>query len=380
MPANSGNKIQASEVILPCSELDSTLTFFTEILGFQINSIFPADAPLVALISGYGVNLRLDCRASGDPGKLRIFCQNPKEFSEGATELTSPNGTIIEIAEVDPPLLLPPEKQSFVMNRYSKDTSWEIGRAGMKYRDLIPNRQGGRFIASHIRIPEGGPVPDYVHYHKIRFQMIFCYRGWVRVVYEEQGPPFVMHSGDCVLQPPEIRHRVLESSAGLEVIEISCPAEHETWADHEIDLPTKKAQPKRDFSGQHFVLHKVSQAEWRPWRMTGFEFRDTGIGAATKGIAGIRIIRSMNDDKPLVYSHSGEFYFFFILKGEVTLIYAGIGPKRMEAGDSCVIPAGQHYALTDCSNDMELLEATFPAELELKLHTMSVESLMNIDN
>jgi len=52
----------------------------------------------------------------------------------------------------------------------------------------------------------------------------------------------------------------------------------------------------------------------------------------------------------------------------------------MEAGYSCVIPAGQHYALTDCSNDMELLEATFPAELELKLHTMSVESLMNIDH
>src|SRR6185312_10404915 len=24
------------------------------------------------------------------------------------------------------------------------------------------------------------------------------------------GDPFVMHAGDCVLQPPEIRHRVLE--------------------------------------------------------------------------------------------------------------------------------------------------------------------------
>ena len=106
MPANSGKNIQASEVVLPCSELDSTLTFFTEILGFQINSIFPADAPLVALISGYGVNLRLDCRASGDPGKLRIFCQNPEEFAEGATELIAPNGTIIEIVEADTPLLI----------------------------------------------------------------------------------------------------------------------------------------------------------------------------------------------------------------------------------------------------------------------------------
>ena len=75
-----------------------------------------------------------------------------------------------------------------------------------------------------------------------------------------------------------------------------------------------------------------------------------------------------------------EFYFFFILKGEVTLICAGIDPKRMEAGDSCVIPAGQYYALTDCSNDMEFLEATYPAEIELKLHSLSVESIMNIDH
>ena len=52
----------------------------------------------------------------------------------------------------------------------------------------------------------------------------------------------------------------------------------------------------------------------------------------------------------------------------------------MEAGDSCVIPAHQRHALTDCSDDLELLEATFPAELETQLHSMSVEALMNIDD
>ncbi|HIB70899.1 MAG TPA: cupin [Candidatus Marinimicrobia bacterium] len=378
--ANSENPIQASEVVLPCTELESTLSFFTEILGFQINAIFPAEAPLVAVISGYGVRLRLERGGSGSPGKLRLLCRNPEEFAEGATELTAPNGTCIEIVEADPPLVLPPEQQSFVLNRYSNDASWEVGRAGMNYRDLIPNRQGGRFIASHIRIPEGGPVPDYVHFHKIRFQMIYCYKGWVRVVYDEQGPPFVMHSGDCVLQPPQIRHRVLESSAGLEVIEISCPAEHETWADPDLDLPTTEVRSNRDFGGQHFVLHQVVQAEWSPWRMEGFEFRDTGIGTATKGLAGVRVVRPLNGSKPLVCSHSGEFYFFFTLEGGVTLICEGLGSQRMEAGDSCVIPAQQRHALTDCSDDLELLEATFPAELETQLHSMSVEALMNIDD
>jgi quercetin dioxygenase-like cupin family protein len=360
--------------------LESTLAFFTENLGFQLNAIFPADAPLVAVISGHGVRLRLERGGSGSPGKLRLLCRNHEEFAEGATELTAPNGTCIEIVEADPPLVLPPEQQSFVLNRYSNDASWEVGRAGMNYRDLIPNRQGGRFIASHIRIPEGGPVPDYVHFHKIRFQMIYCYKGWVRVVYDEQGPPFVMHSGDCVLQPPQIRHRVLESSAGLEVIEISCPAEHETWADPDLDLPTTEVRSNRDFGGQHFVLHQVVQAEWSPWRMEGFEFRDTGIGTATKGLAGVRVVRPLNGSKPLVCSHSGEFYFFFTLEGGVTLICEGLGSQRMEAGDSCVIPAQQRHALTDCSDNLELLEATFPAELETQLHSMSVEALMNIDD
>ena len=81
-------------------------------------------------------------------------------------------------------------------------SEWFARRAGMRYRDLLPGRQGGRVIASHIQIPDGGPVRDDVHFHRIHFQMIYCCRGWVRVVYEDQGAPFVLEPGDCVLQPP----------------------------------------------------------------------------------------------------------------------------------------------------------------------------------
>ena len=60
----------------------------------------------------------------------------------------------------------------------------------MQHRNLIHGRLGGRLIASHIRIPNGGRVADYVHHHHVRIQMINCYKGWVRVVYEDQGEPF----------------------------------------------------------------------------------------------------------------------------------------------------------------------------------------------
>ena len=107
----------------------------------------------------------------------------------------------------------------------------------MLYRDLIPGRLGGRYIASHITMPEGGPVADWVHYHRVALQMIYVRRGWVRVVYEDQGEPFVMSQGDLVLQPPEIRHRVLESSAGLEVDRDQRAGAARDLADHELELP-----------------------------------------------------------------------------------------------------------------------------------------------
>jgi quercetin dioxygenase-like cupin family protein len=63
-----------------------------------------------------------------------------------------------------------------------------------------------------------------VHFHRVRFQLIFVLAGWVEVVYEGQGPPFKLHRGEFVTQPPTLRHRVLACSDGLEVLEIGAPA------------------------------------------------------------------------------------------------------------------------------------------------------------
>jgi len=137
---------------------------------------------------------------------------------------------------------------------------WFKGRAGMMYRELTADRLGGTMIASHIRLTEGGAVPDYVHYHKIDFQLIRCIKGRIKVVYEDQGQPFWLEPCDWVIQPPEIRHRVLECEAGSEVIEISMPAEHETWVDYEMTLPTEQCRPDRDFGGHRFVRHTAKKS------------------------------------------------------------------------------------------------------------------------
>ena len=351
--------IQSAELVLPAPALDETLAFFTARLGFRVVSVYPADDPQTISVEGHGVRLQLNRMVKGDPGVLRLLCLQPDRVAGGERSQLAPNGTRIDIIDADPPLVLPPLQSSLVVTRAAAGSVWHAGRAGLFYRDLLPDRLGGRYIASHIRITEAGPVADYVHFHKVQLQMIFCRKGWVRVVYEDQGEPFVMQAGDCVLQPPRIRHRVLESSAGMEVVEVSCPALHETFADPALDLPNARLQPQRVFGGQRFVRHVAHGAPLAEWRATGFTSRDLGIGAASSQLASACVVRvSSAASLAPVMRHDGDFLFYFVLDGGATL-RAG-GDHALAVDDCCSIPAGMDYQFTACSPDLELLEVALP--------------------
>jgi len=314
-----------NEAVIRVPDLAEAIEYFTRRLGFRLNMIVPADDPVVAILTGQGLRLRLE----------------------------SPGGAALGI---DRQSAATPE---LIVTRFDPDEGWHAGRAGMLYRDLIPGRLGGKLIASHIRIPDGGPVPDYVHYHKVRFQMIFCRKGWVRVVYEDQGPPFILEAGDCVLQPPGIRHRVLDASAGLEVIEIGSPALHETWADHDLQLPTPDERPARIFEDQRFVHHREGEAKWGPWRLDGFEARDTGIAAATGGLAAVCVVRSSGESITDLSAAGKELSFLFVLKGKLRLFDQSSDDHILQADDCCVLPAGEAYTLS-ADSDLEMLEVRLP--------------------
>lgn len=321
-----GDNISISQAVIPCPDLTEAIEFFTQRLGFRLVMIVPADAPRVAVVSGHEISLRL-------------------ESSQAAEESA-------------------PAENGLIVSRMNSAEAWHVGRAGMEYRDLIPGRLGGRFIASHIRIPDGGEVPDYVHFHKVRFQMIYCKAGWVRVVYEDQGEPFVLRAGDCALQAPEIRHRVLESSPGLEVIEIGSPAVHETFVEHDLWLPTGRVLPERLFGGQRFVRHIAREATWTASPIAGCEKRDTGIEAATNRLASARVHRFVEAASTKTHWHEGEFLFLFVLNGELEFDSREAGNQRLLAGDSCVVPAGLEFSL-EANERLELLEVSLPAGLLL---------------
>jgi len=357
--SDSRTEIRA-EIRLPTQELRDDLPFYTGVLGMQLDMIYPADYPQVAVLSGHGVRLRIEKGAAETPGTLRLLTDTPDAIADGARELTAPNGTRIEIDVLNPPLVLPETDHAFVVRRLADQAPWVIGRAGMQYRDLIPSRLGGSVIASHIRIPDGGPVPDMVHFHKVGFQLIFCVNGWVDVLYEDQGPKRRLTAGDCFIQPPEIRHRVLEASAGIEVIEIGVPAEHITEIDHKMELPTPEERPDREWQGQKFVHNLAEGAEWKPFRIPGFICRDTTIRANTKGVAGVEVVRP-GEGAPPWTRHSGDILFAFVMAGTMRLEGEGKDPFHLARGDAFVIPPGMASRYGDPSPDLELMEVALPA-------------------
>ena len=359
--------IISAEVVLPVQDLKTELPYFLDRLGFRLDEIYPADDPAVALISGHGVRLRLDRDSNQPPAHLRLHCDAPEGFADGATQLTTPSGNRIDIEDANPALVIPETRHSFMVRRLEDSDAWVIGRAGMRYRDLITDRLGGSIIASHIRIPDGGPVPDMVHYHVVGFQLIFCLNGWVRLVYEDQGEPFILEAGNCVIQPPQIRHRVLEASDNVEVLEIGVPAEHITTIDHEMELPNGPPVPGREWQGTSFVHHRKEDVAMTPWRIPGWEARDTGIGAATQGVAGVQVARPA-EASGVWTNHDTDILFTFVKTGTLGLEVSGTeqSAHKLGAGDAFVLPPFLNTRYVDVSDDCELIEVTLPAVFNTK--------------
>src|SRR5262245_59246014 len=86
--------------------------------GARIDVIWPADDPHTPLLTHERRHVRLTSRPDAPPPSAR----------------------------------LPEFKPEFILTRAGGEAG--EGRAGMHYRDLIPGRLGGRYIASHIGIDQ----------------------------------------------------------------------------------------------------------------------------------------------------------------------------------------------------------------------------------
>lgn len=324
-------------LVLRCDSLAPALAELQS-AGLALVAICPADGPVVAVLAS----------SSGRP--VHLIQDNAHDWKQ-----------CLDICTGGDPPMPPLINAKYSIKRAPTVEERGVGRAGMCYNDLIEDRLNGRVVGSLISVPDGGLLNDYVHHHRIRFQLIYCRRGWVRVLYENNGEPFVMEPGDCVLQPPHIRHRVLEASKGMEVVEIASPSVHATFTDREMVLPNGVVDTEKVYGqGQKFVRHEAKKAEYKPSRFNGWMERDTEIGAATSGNFWVRALKPSQTD-PADLSHSGELLFWFILSGSVELTKEDDGSKDvLNVDDSVCVPSGMKVVARSREQETEILEVHFP--------------------
>ena len=118
----------------------------------------------------------------------------------------------------------------FVHNEQN-DATWNKGlRPIFEYRDLgIRDGTDGDYVAHVIRAVgrEDGDQIHQWHYHECTFQMVFILRGWATFEYEGVGLR-TLREGDCINQVPGLKHREIECSENLEMLEIVSPADFKT--------------------------------------------------------------------------------------------------------------------------------------------------------
>jgi len=99
-----------------------------------------------------------------------------------------------------------------------------------KYRDLGMAKATSGMVQAHVIrfVPPCRPEEvSKLHYHDVEFQMIYVLKGWIKTELEGQGA-HVMRPGSAWIQPPRIKHKVLDYSDDAEVLEIVLPANFET--------------------------------------------------------------------------------------------------------------------------------------------------------
>ena len=124
----------------------------------------------------------------------------------------------------------PKPKQRFLA-KHEREKDFDAGlRSYAKYRDLALAKATGGMVQAHVirMVPPCDPkVVSKWHHHDVELQFIYVLNGWIKNEFKGQGV-HTMKKGTCWLQPPKIKHRVLDYSPDCELLEVVLPADFDT--------------------------------------------------------------------------------------------------------------------------------------------------------
>ncbi len=142
-------------------------------------------------------------------------------------------------------------------------------------------------------------------------------------------------------------------------------------------LSTEKVGPGKN-SGFSFSANYAKDAPWAQGLRDFFEYRDLGIADASSGQFKAHVIRVKDggDTSELhstgLHRHELDFQMIYILKGWIKFVYHVAdeeGSVTTEEhifgpGDCCLQPPSIVHNELECSDDVELIEITSPAQYQ----------------
>ncbi len=124
----------------------------------------------------------------------------------------------------------PRAKQRFTVSHHN-EADFDPGlRRYAKYRDLGISLATNGLVQAHVVqfVPPCRPEEvSKLHYHDVEFQMVYVLKGSIKTELEGQGA-ITMREGSCWIQPPRVKHKVLDYSDDCQVLEIVLPADFKT--------------------------------------------------------------------------------------------------------------------------------------------------------
>ncbi len=123
-----------------------------------------------------------------------------------------------------------PKQRIAVSHHREEDFKADGLRAYAQYRDLgIAEASQGLARAHVIRLigPCDPAEVSKLHFHDVDFQMVYVLKGWVKTYMEGQGES-LMEQGSAWIQPPRIKHLIMDYSDDVELLEVILPAEFKT--------------------------------------------------------------------------------------------------------------------------------------------------------
>jgi hypothetical protein len=150
--------------------------------------------------------------------------------TSSARKAMSPKPRKAKAPSLSPVKRARPKQRIAISHHRDEDFKADGLRTYAQYRDLgIAEASHGLARAHVIRLigPCNPAEVSKLHFHDVEFQMIYVLKGWIKTELEGQGA-HVMRPGSAWIQPPRIKHKVLDYSDDAEVLEIVLPANFDT--------------------------------------------------------------------------------------------------------------------------------------------------------